>query len=154
MRFFGLSAIGIGLLVVACSSTSSSTSAPGPCNENPWECGAGQTCWPKDAVPTFACLNSGGGKKGDACSNTPGNATCGDGLACLQTTSAGGTCVTYCDSTNTAHACASGEACTTAIVGGASGPQIHVCVGTKVPQGDAGADASPADASTHDATTD
>lgn len=145
-RFIGLFAAAIGLLA-ACSSTSGGSSTT-PCNENPFECTSGQTCWPKDAVPTFACLNSGPGKKGDSCQNTPGSATCGDGLACLQLASAGGTCVAYCDSTNTAHACASGETCTLAYLGGPSGPQLHLCVGGSPPHNDAGTDSGAADSST------
>jgi hypothetical protein len=70
-------------------------------------------------------VTSGPGKAGDACQDTPGVATCGDGLACLQTSTAGGTCTPYCDGS---HACPAGTSCQTAALGGASGPQFHVCV--------------------------
>jgi hypothetical protein len=99
----------------------------------------GTTCWAQDTSPTFACLKSGTGQYGDACQNLIGQATCGDGLMCLQTTNAGGKCVHYCELTGTAHACQSGV-CETAVLGAASGPQTHVCVG--------GAVTTPADAGT------
>ena len=126
--------------LVACSSSSSSSSdagTNGPCNENPWECGAGQTCWLKDAT-SFACLNSGAGKKGDECVNIQGSPTCADGLLCLQTQlNQPGHCLPYCDNTNTAHACATGEVCQEAIVQGTS-LHFHVCTGGTISGNDAG----------------
>ncbi len=127
---------GLGL-AAACSSSSSP--APTPCNENPWECAAGQTCWPKDATGSFACLNSGPGKKGDACQNAIGSPTCGDGLACLQLQ--GGptpVCAPFCDPTNPAHACASGEQCAAVVLGTST---EHVCIPAAT-QSDAGTDAA------------
>jgi hypothetical protein len=128
---------------VGCSSSPSSNAdsgAPKPCNENGGACPDGQTCWPQSAT-TFACLNEGPGKVGDSCQNTPGTPTCGHGLACLQTTSTCGTCLPYCDPTNPAEACSRGQ-CTTAVLGGASGPQFEVCVGAAPACGgaDAGTD--------------
>jgi hypothetical protein len=130
-----LTAIAAG---TACSSTSSSSTPAPPCNENPWGCPAGQTCWPKDTT-AFVCLNSGPGKAGAACQNVPASPTCGDGLACLQTTAAGGTCTPYCSTTDTAHTCTGGATCQTALLAGSSGPEFHVCYGG-APPGDAGAD--------------
>lgn len=133
-----------GGAAVGCSSNSSSSGAGSgaskPCNENGGSCPDGQTCWPQSAS-TFACLNEGSGKAGDSCQNTPGTPTCGHGLACLQQTEAGGTCVPYCDPTNPAEACPSGSQCTTTVLGGASGPTFEVCVGP-MPRTDAGADAA------------
>lgn len=121
-----------GAAAVGCSSNSSSNAADSgaakPCNENGGSCPDGQTCWPQSAS-TFACLNAGAGKAGDSCQNSPGTPTCGHGLACLQQAAAGGTCVPYCDPTNPAEACPSGAQCTTAVLGGASGPSFDVCVG-------------------------
>lgn len=133
-----------GTGAVGCSSNSSSNATDSgtskPCNENGGSCPEGQTCWPQGTT-TFACLNAGSGKAGDSCQNTPGTPTCGHGLACLQTSATCGTCVPYCDPTNPAEACSTGQ-CTTAVLGGASGPQFEVCVGA-VPAcggGDAGSD--------------
>ena len=116
------------LAVVLVSAACSSSSSPPPCNENPWECASGQTCWPKDPQ-TFACLNSGPGKAGDACQNSLDSPTCGDGLACLQTSTAGGTCRPYCDPASSSHACAAGQTCQLVALGGAAGAQFHVCYG-------------------------
>ncbi len=113
---------------VGCSS-SSGASTPLPCNENPWECQAGQTCWPKDPT-TFACLNSGAGKVGDACLDAVGSPTCGDGLACLQLTSSDGTCAAYCSKTDPSRACPSGQTCTALTLLGVGGLQFQVCVAT------------------------
>jgi hypothetical protein len=125
---FGAMSSAIGLLAPACSSSSSSTSGGGgaaPCTENPFACPTGQTCWitataaNPGVVSGAQCLNSGSGKEGGTCLDTPNAPTCGDGLVCLMlanTTS--GTCVSYCDNTNVAHACAAGEMCSTIDVGG------------------------------------
>jgi hypothetical protein len=116
-------------LALACSTSSGTT----PCNENPWVCPAGQTCWPKDET-TFACLNSGTGTAGGACEDTGGTATCGDGLACLQMSGAAGTCAAYCDNTDTSHACPSGQSCEMAVI---IGTTIQICVGA-APAAEAG----------------
>jgi hypothetical protein len=134
--------------VLACSSSSSPSASQPPCNEDPWECPAGQTCWSTD--PTgFACLNSGPGAAGSACNNTVGAPTCGDGLVCLQfTPPALGACLPYCDPTDPAHACPSGETCQIIAMG--QGPMlIHACTGgaaldggiTPIASPDAGSDA-------------
>jgi hypothetical protein len=112
-----------------------------PCNENPWECPAGQTCWPKDES-SFACLNSGPGAAGDACQDTVGAPTCGDGLACLEIGAGGGVCSVYCDNTNPSHACSAGETCGTATLLGADAPEFQVCVSTSTTSTDAGSEAS------------
>ncbi|MGH7269742.1 MAG: hypothetical protein ACREJ3_04865 [Polyangiaceae bacterium] len=114
------------LTILACSS-SSTPSAPTPCNENPWECPAGQTCWPKDQS-SFECLNSGPGQADSACESTLGAATCGDGLECLQTSQTSpGVCALYCDNTSTSHACPTGQTCQTLLLAGHV--EIHVCAG-------------------------
>jgi hypothetical protein len=116
----------IALAVVSLALACSSKSSPVPCNEDPWECPSGQTCWPSNGT-SFACLNSGTGTAGGPCEDSEGIATCGDGLACLQTTSAGGTCVAYCDNTDPSHACPSTQLCEMDVVVGTT---IYVCVGT------------------------
>ena len=129
-------------LMMACSSSSGSSAPPPPCNENPWECPGGQTCWPA-TQSTFACLNIGPGNAGDACQDTVGSATCGAGLACLQTGNAAGLCSQYCDSTDPTHACPAGETCQPVLLLGLSGSEFHVCVGAETSMPDAGAGASP-----------
>lgn len=136
--------------LLACSSSESEAPKP-PCNEDPWQCPAGQTCWPKDTTPTFACLNSAAGKaKGDSCSNIVGTPTCGDGMACFmaagETT---GKCVTYCDTTTAGRGCAAGETCTTAMLVGSSA-KFHICVGTSTPTTDAGTDTGSSDTGSTD----
>jgi hypothetical protein len=133
--------------VVACSSSTSSTPGGSGCNTNPFSCPAGQTCWPNDTSGTFACLNSAAGvTKGSSCQNYPGTPTCGDGMFCLQTTTVGGTCVTYCDPSNAAHGCSAGEICTPVALAGNASAQVHVCynggVGPDGGAGDSGANDS------------
>jgi hypothetical protein len=131
-----LAVLVVGLpLALACSSTSSSS--PAPCNEDPFQCASGQTCWTADAK-TFSCVPSGAAQYGESCQPVAGAAPCADGLLCLATTNAGGKCVHYCDPSGTAHACASGT-CTAAAIGSASGPITHVCAGGAAPA-DAGSD--------------
>jgi len=127
-------------LAIGCSSSSSP--AGQGCNENPWECPAGQTCWPKDQT-SFACFRSGQGAAGEACENSVGAATCGDGLACLETgTAASGTCSAFCDSTNPSHACSAGETCRMAILLGVANAQFQVCVSTSASTTDGGDESS------------
>jgi hypothetical protein len=128
-RAFGrVAAAGLMLGVAAALGCSSSSAGAEPCNENPWECPAGQTCWPKDDA-SFACLDSGPGTAGDACLLTPGSPTCSDGLECLMTSAAGGTCTPYCDDTDTSHACPAGQSCAVASLSGGSSGQFRICTG-------------------------
>lgn len=143
LRSIALAVAGFGLagafgLVAACSS-SSSPAAPTPCNQNPWECTAGQTCWPQDLAGNFQCLNSGGAKKGETCTNTVGSPSCADGLACLQLGGAAGFCAPFCDPKNAAHACGAGEGCATITLNGTTS-SFMACVPTSQP--DAGTDAN------------
>jgi hypothetical protein len=104
----------------ACSSSNSASSdgsgassgGPTGCLSDPFVCPAGQTCWLSDASANSACLNSGPGKVGSSCLNTPGAPTCGDGLVCFQAaTTAFGVCTLYCDAANPEHACPGNGAC-------------------------------------------
>lgn len=131
----------IGSVVAACSSEdSSSTTPPVPCNKDPWQCPAGQTCWPSDTAGTFKCLNSAAGvKKGDECANTVGAPTCGDGLACFQGVGdAKGRCVAYCDTAKAGRGCGAGESCQTAMLSGTTA-SFMICAGG-TPPADAGVD--------------
>jgi len=138
----------LALLATACSSSSSTGGDGGsgatPCNENPWECPSTQTCWPQ--TPTiFACLNAGPGMLGAACMNTAGSPTCGAGLACFQGLGAtGGSCLSFCSTTDPSHACTGGDVCETVALGGTGGPEFSVCVPQATGGSDGGVDASPA----------
>ena len=122
----------VGALALACSSSSSSASGDGgvkPCNEDPFQCPAGQTCWIKDQTGVFACLNSQPtAKKGDACVNIQGSPSCGDGMLCFQQIGeATGHCATYCDNTVQGKGCAATEVCREAQF--QTGLKVHVCIG-------------------------
>ena len=137
------------LLSVACSSSSDAVDAgPEQCSDNPWMCSAGTTCWPSDSLSHVACLPSkGSAKRGDACVNTYGVATCGDAMSCFQPSlNKSGTCVPYCSTTDVAHGCAAGESCRQGRIGSATGPVISVCVSTS--------DAGVGDGGVGDAATD
>jgi hypothetical protein len=93
------------------------------CNEDPWSCPAGRTCWPTSTT-TFECLNSGVGQAGDDCQNVLSMPSCADGLACLQfEQGAPGTCTPFCDS---AHPCPDNAACLTVVLE-EGGPTFQVC---------------------------
>jgi hypothetical protein len=155
----------IASIALACSSSSSPKTQP--CNENPWECPKGQTCWPM-ADSTFECLNSGVGTLGSACQDSVGVPTCSDGFACFATSSAGGACTPYCDSTDPSHACPTGLTCQTAELLTSSATEFHVCAGGTLiggppggadsgtpaagPDSGGGADGSPAGADSGAAT--
>ena len=121
------------LAAAACSSSSSSSgsgsdASTAPCNENPWECPSGQTCWPVTAT-SFQCLNAGPGTVGSTCANTVGSATCGAGLACFQAIGASsGSCYTYCSNTDVMHACTGQDTCAAVELGGTGGPTFNICI--------------------------
>jgi hypothetical protein len=127
----------VGVVVcVACSDSSSSPTVP--CNEDPWECPAGRTCWPTSSTE-FDCLISGPGKPGDPCQNTTNLPSCGDGMACLSPGASGDVCAPYCDAS---HACPAGMTCMTGSLVGttAATAAFRACVGTPVSIPDGGAD--------------
>ncbi len=105
--------LGLAGLVLSCSSSSRSGSAAVPCNEAPFDCPTGQTCWPNANGTGFECLNSVAGVAvGASCNDTVGAPTCGDAQLCYQaSTSAAGECLAYCDPSSPAHGCASGFTC-------------------------------------------
>jgi hypothetical protein len=105
-----------------------------PCDQNPWSCGAGKTCWVTDQTGSYSCIAAGTKQTGETCTPLLGTTECGEGLLCLQTsTSIPGSCVSFCDSQ---HPCASGE-CMQARINNV-GPIVHVCVQTG--PSDAGSD--------------
>jgi hypothetical protein len=138
--------LAIALALVAGCSSSDTPPTPTPCNQNPWQCAAGQTCWATDTVPNFSCVASGAGKLGDACLSTIGTAACGDGLLCLQTmASTPGQCRAFCDLAASGHGCPTGETCRTGALGSNLSVVFHLCIPNVAPVPDAGTDAPSGD---------
>jgi hypothetical protein len=135
------SIVGIaGVSVAACSSSTSSPNATGPCNTDPFSCPAGQVCWIKPGN-SYACLTSGSHKKGDPCMPIQGSPDCADGLFCLQTAMApiqSPVCRSLCDPSTPGHACATGETCTPTTFDGVN--IIYVCIENGLPSPDGGSD--------------
>jgi hypothetical protein len=76
------------------SSSSTGGSTPVPCDEDPYSCPMGTTCW---AVSNgFDCVPSGPGAEGANCQPFLADATCGDGLICIKLMEPSGTCVPFC----------------------------------------------------------
>lgn len=113
----------------ACSSSSAPSGAGAPCNQAPFACPSGQTCWPVDASGNFACLGSkAGAKVGDGCVDTAGSPTCGDAMICLAIANPQqGTCAADCDPALPGRSCSANEICV-AVAFASGGPQIHACV--------------------------
>jgi hypothetical protein len=120
-RSFLLGSILLGVFALAaCSSDDTSASSSGnttstgsgasACNDDPFACPSGQTCWIDQSGKAYACLASGAGKAGDACKNYGGQATCGDGLTCFAVPGYDA-CTPFCDPSGTAHPCADGAPC-------------------------------------------
>ncbi len=127
----------LSLLAGACGSTAT-TQEEVPCNEQPWECPAGQDCWPQ-TDSAFACLTEGTATLGAPCQNLVGTASCVAGLACFQVQGQSmGTCVAYCSTTDASHACRGGTVCMPASLGGSGGPSFDVCLPPTTGAADAG----------------
>jgi hypothetical protein len=147
MKKLALLCFALGSLALSgCSSDSSdgegTTTPPKPCNEDPWSCPDGQTCWATSMTGDYKCTNSDTAKqKGDACKNLIGAPTCGDDLSCYAVGSPSGVCAPFCDNTNPDKKCASGEVCDSLYLA-KDGPLIHVCRPVAQPP-DAGPDAEP-----------
>jgi len=121
---------------MACSSSPAPPPAK-PCNEDPWECPAGRTCWPVSQT-AFGCVVSGTGKAGDACDDVTNAPSCGDGLVCLAPMSTGGVCTPYCDATDPGRGCPAGQTCLTVHLVSSQGLTFQACAGPAAPAGDAG----------------
>jgi hypothetical protein len=138
--------LGLGGSVLAAVIACSSSSATVACNEDPFQCAAGTTCWPSqcvcptgqqcditNCVPQFSCVASVPGKQvADSCHNTTGtdSATCGDLQACIELGgNPAGLCAAYCDPSSPTHGCSGDDICSVYRVGsGANNPTINVCV--------------------------
>ncbi len=128
----------LALALGACSTTPSSNDAgavPSGCNVDPFVCAPGETCWPKDYAPTFACLKSAPGKSvQDPCANQPGVVTCSDNQACVEFSAGRGGCLSYCS--DALHPCPGTQLCVEIKVGtSAESPSIKVCAPPKVDAG-------------------
>jgi hypothetical protein len=121
-----------------------SSSQPAPCNENPWQCSSGQTCWPAqctcpagtscdptNCAPQFQCVRSAAKQAGESCQLQIGQATCGDMQTCVELADAGaaGVCRYYCDPSDPTRGCAAGFICEQLTVGNSEATE-HVCVPT------------------------
>ena len=109
-------AVALAAIATACGDDFESGGGGGsttvPCNEDPWSCPAGQTCWSNDTGAGFACLNSGSGLDGEACENYLGTPTCTDAHGCVQLNEGQpGLCAPFCDPSDPAHACPEGRLC-------------------------------------------
>lgn len=118
----GLSA---ALLAVGCDAT---PTGPKPCNEDPFQCVNGETCWPNKGSTGFECLGGGAGQVGDTCQLVAGAPTCGQRLICImQQESTTGVCAQYCDPPAVNRACLGGDVCAAFILA-ESGMPIKACV--------------------------
>ena len=110
------------------------------CNEAPWQCGSGSTCWPTCECPSgqspcttancttqFSCIASkSDAVVGENCSLKNGVAQCGDNETCVAIADAGaGICEAYCDQN---QGCAPGYTCTVLRVTGAGSSSERVCL--------------------------
>ncbi|HEY8042002.1 MAG TPA: hypothetical protein VIF15_19500 [Polyangiaceae bacterium] len=132
-----------GVAVGAGCGASATPAAPAtPCNEDPFQCGAGKTCWPQqctcpsgtgcsptDCTPQFECAGSAGKQPGDACQLQIGQVTCGDLQTCVALAGSGapGVCRVYCDPGDPRRGCASGFGCVQLGVGSSSAVE-NVCL--------------------------
>jgi hypothetical protein len=117
-------------LAVGCSDDESTsnggTTPPVPCNEDPWQCADGQTCWIDAEGAAFSCRNSATAGVGDECVNYLGQPTCGDDLGCYQVQGqSSGVCSAYCDPEDPAHGCPASAPCRTLLFEGDLA--IHLC---------------------------
>ena len=144
LRYLAAVCLFVGLVAEGCQSSTAPSARP--CNEDPFACGAGETCWVKDCscpsqVKTctasactefnFACMPSKAtASVGEACDDSIGRVSCGDGQWCVQemdVNAGSGSCASYCDPAMSGT-CGAGLSCVeigVALVAGA--PLIHVC---------------------------
>jgi hypothetical protein len=136
------SALGVAL-GVGCRASSA---AAAPCNEDPFQCGAGETCWPQectcpssaacdptDCTPRFQCAASADRRPGDSCRLDIGSVGCGDLQTCVAIAGSGvgGVCRYYCDPTAADRGCATGFTCVRLGVGSSSTATENVCLPTQ-----------------------
>ena len=117
LSLFLLAACGDDTTVVGGSDAGGAPPTNG-CTADPFACESGTTCWVLSDQTSFDCLPAGAGQADQACVNTAGQATCGEGMTCLQLEGAtSGFCTPYCDEDNE---CVSGAACKSITLAGST----------------------------------
>jgi hypothetical protein len=117
------------VVLVNCSSEDASPRVI-PCNENPWQCAANQTCWLNNASEYECKIQAFGVDPGDECLPLAGITTCGHNYICVQTVQQKkGICSKFCDPNDSNHACETGEVCSQVRISQASGT-FHACAKT------------------------
>ncbi len=82
------------------------------CQDHPWDCPEGSTCWPVSADgATFDCRPGGSGQTGACCQNLIGVPTCGAGDVCLGTSTVPSACRRLCKVGDASHPCPASTAC-------------------------------------------
>lgn len=82
------------------------------CQDHPWDCPAGTTCWPATADGAkFDCRQSEPVATGSCCQNLIGFATCGDGDLCYGTSATPSACRRLCKLGDTSHPCPASTTC-------------------------------------------
>ncbi len=114
--FFGWSTVALGACGEAFESgETTSATCPGDanvtCDEDPWQCAAGQTCWFNQTGDGVQCLNSGPRTEGDECQPMAGSPSCGDLMLCVGNAMGVGQCRRYCASATPCKACPAGFDC-------------------------------------------
>ena len=114
-------------LAVACGGDDFETKGedpapPSPCNGEPWNCPAGQTCWPTGQGQTYECRNAGPATLGQTCQLYPDAPTCAAGLFC----GINDVCTPFCSTSDPNRACPMGLVCLPLTVTGVDG-QILTC---------------------------
>lgn len=99
------------LVVTTAMCTEYEPEAALPCNEDPWSCPAGQTCWIL-SDGTASCINASSQKAGGDCNPVIGTTDCDVGLACIQPQGTNnGRCTEFCSTTDVNHKCPMGFTC-------------------------------------------
>jgi hypothetical protein len=119
-----------------------SEAAATPCNEDPFQCGAGETCWPQqctcssgqacdttNCTPQFQCVGAADRRPGDSCKLQIGSPACGALQTCVAIAGSGvgGACRFYCSPGAPDPGCATGFTCVRLGVGNSSATE-DVCL--------------------------
>ncbi len=105
--------LAFGLIVISAACGDSYDETSKPCNEDPWVCPTGQSCWFNADGTAYQCLNQGPGQEGSDCDPYYGSPSCAAGLFCLKTVQNDpGACRRFCSNTEPGRVCLNGEQCT------------------------------------------
>jgi hypothetical protein len=145
MRWLGVIGAGV-VLALACSSEDGGSNAPGKdpgCGQDPWACGAGETCWPVSLDGHLECINAPTDQvEGAPCQFIVNQAMCAPHLYCFPAAqnSTSGVCSPFCNQ----GVCLNGGTCVQVYIQGGT-EKVQVCTpnaGDAGTGGDAGTDAS------------